>query len=129
MSLIRGVFIVAAKRTAFGKFGGKLKGKSATQLAIIASKAAIEAGDVHAEHIDNVVMGNVIQVSTYENFHTVFLLCTGSIAIPTSYSLRVMLCIWLDMSDSIQELLSLPLLLLSTDCVGLDSSLLLLEQR
>ena len=64
MSLIRGVFIVAAKRTPFGKFGGKLKARSATQLAIVASKAAIEAGGVFAEHIDSVVMGNVIQVNT-----------------------------------------------------------------
>ena len=32
MSLARGVFIVAAKRTAFGAYGGKLKGMTATDL-------------------------------------------------------------------------------------------------
>lgn len=42
MSLARvPVFIVGAKRTAFGAFGGKLKEISATDLAVHASKAAI----------------------------------------------------------------------------------------
>ena len=32
MSLARGVFVVAAKRTAFGAYGGKLKDMTATDL-------------------------------------------------------------------------------------------------
>lgn len=41
----KGLFIVGAKRTPFGAFGGKLKGFSATELAYLASKAAL----VHAK--------------------------------------------------------------------------------
>lgn len=59
-----GVFIVAAKRTAFGAFGGALKDHTATDLATVASKAAIEASGVDAGLIDNVVFGNVAQTST-----------------------------------------------------------------
>jgi acetyl-CoA acetyltransferase len=36
-----GIFIVAAKRTPFGKFGGALKKKSITDLSEIALKAAL----------------------------------------------------------------------------------------
>jgi acetyl-CoA acyltransferase 2 len=38
-----GVFIVAAKRTPFGAFGGKLASQSATQLGVVASRAALAA--------------------------------------------------------------------------------------
>lgn len=43
-----GVFIVAAKRTAFGTFGGKLKGFTATDLAVESSRAAIAAAKVRS---------------------------------------------------------------------------------
>ena len=36
-----GIFIVAAKRTPFGKFGGSLKKKTITDLSEIALKAAL----------------------------------------------------------------------------------------
>ena len=36
-----GIFIVAAKRTPFGKFGGSLKNKSITELSEITLKAAL----------------------------------------------------------------------------------------
>lgn len=64
MSLARGVFIVAAKRTAFGAYGGKLKGMTATDLQEVASRCAMEAGNVPADAIDSVCVGNVIQSST-----------------------------------------------------------------
>lgn len=64
MSLARGVFIVAAKRTAFGAYGGKLKGMTATDLQEVASRSAMEAGNVPADAIDSVCIGNVIQSST-----------------------------------------------------------------
>lgn len=64
MSLAKPVFIVAAKRTAFGAFGGKLKGLSATDLGVCASKAAIASANIEAEKIDSVVFGNVIQSSS-----------------------------------------------------------------
>lgn len=55
------VFIVAAKRTAFGTFGGKLKNHSATDLAEIASRAVISEAKVKPEAIDHIIFGNVIQ--------------------------------------------------------------------
>jgi len=64
MSLARGVFIVAAKRTAFGAYGGKLKGMTATDLQEVASRSAMEAGNVPADAIDSVCIGNVIQSSS-----------------------------------------------------------------
>ena len=65
MSFTKNIFIVAAKRTAFGKFGGKLKDLSATDLQEIASKAAIEQSKISPEFIDNVVIGNIIPVSAF----------------------------------------------------------------
>lgn len=62
-SLLRGVFIVGAKRTAFGAFGGRLKDTSSVELGEIASRAALDSAGVQAEQIDSVTMGNVIQVS------------------------------------------------------------------
>lgn len=58
------VFIVAAKRTAFGSFGGSLKDFTATDLSVFASQAAIAASGVSADQIDNVIIGNVAQSST-----------------------------------------------------------------
>ena len=63
---VRGVFIVAAKRTPFGMFGGALKGVSATDLGAIACRAALAAGGVDPSIVDSVVIGNVIQVSAAE---------------------------------------------------------------
>ncbi|VDD93348.1 unnamed protein product [Enterobius vermicularis] len=57
----QGIFIVAAKRTAFGSYGGSLKNHSATDLAVIASQAAMKAGGVKPEQIEHVIVGNVIQ--------------------------------------------------------------------
>eukprot|EP00005_Dracoamoeba_jomungandri_P002334 CAMPEP_0174261050 /NCGR_PEP_ID=MMETSP0439-20130205/11203_1 /TAXON_ID=0 /ORGANISM="Stereomyxa ramosa, Strain Chinc5" /LENGTH=390 /DNA_ID=CAMNT_0015345463 /DNA_START=16 /DNA_END=1184 /DNA_ORIENTATION=+ len=60
----RSVFIVAAKRTAFGTFGGKLKSITATDLGVHASKGAIAACGLDPEKIDTVIYGNVCQTST-----------------------------------------------------------------
>lgn len=57
-----GVFIVAAKRTPFGTYGGVLKDHSATDLAEHAAKAALAAGGVAPELINSVIVGNVMQV-------------------------------------------------------------------
>ncbi|TKC46697.1 hypothetical protein EI555_019799 [Monodon monoceros] len=64
MALLRGVFIVAAKRTPFGAYGGLLKDFTATDLAESAARAALSAGKVSPETIDSVVVGNVIQTSS-----------------------------------------------------------------
>jgi len=62
MAASRGVFIVAAKRTPFGTFGGKLRGITATDICKVASAAALEAGKVPPEAVDSVIVGNVAQV-------------------------------------------------------------------
>ncbi|ORZ10649.1 3-ketoacyl-CoA thiolase [Lobosporangium transversale] len=52
------IFIVAAKRTPFGAFGGKLKDYTAAELGAFASKAAL--ADVGKEvPVDSVIFGNV----------------------------------------------------------------------
>ncbi|MGD8231873.1 acetyl-CoA C-acetyltransferase [Vibrio sp. TRT 1302] len=54
------VFIVAAKRTPIGAFGGSLKDISAGNLASIAIKAAIADSGVKVDAIDEVIVGNVV---------------------------------------------------------------------
>ncbi|MBS2027046.1 MAG: acetyl-CoA C-acetyltransferase [Deltaproteobacteria bacterium] len=55
--------ILSAKRTAFGTFGGTLKDKSATDLGVVAAKAALEQAKVTPDQIEHVVFGNVVQTS------------------------------------------------------------------
>lgn len=57
------VYILGGARTPFGKFGGALKDVSATELGVIASKAALENSNLPAKKIDNVVVGNVIHTA------------------------------------------------------------------
>ncbi|XP_045620209.1 3-ketoacyl-CoA thiolase, mitochondrial [Procambarus clarkii] len=59
-AVTRGIFIVGAKRTPFGTFGGKLSKHTPTDLQEIAAKAALTAANVKPELIDSVVIGNVI---------------------------------------------------------------------
>jgi acetyl-CoA acyltransferase 2 len=51
------LFIVNAKRTAFGAFGGTLKNHTATDLAEHASRAAITAASINPERVDHVIIG------------------------------------------------------------------------
>jgi acetyl-CoA acyltransferase 2 len=60
----KNIFIVGAKRTPFGSFGGKLKGMSATALSAHCSKAAIAHAGVDPTFIEEVNIGNVIQTAT-----------------------------------------------------------------
>ena len=59
----KGVYIVGAKRTVFGTFGGKLKDHNATVLASAATVAALKAAKVTPEQVDSVICGNVSSVS------------------------------------------------------------------
>lgn len=59
-----GVFIVGAKRTPFGTYGGLLKGHSATDMAEHAARAALAAGGVAPELVNSVIIGNVMQVQS-----------------------------------------------------------------
>ena len=54
------VYIVAARRTAIGTFGGSFKTTPATQLGATAIKAVIADGGVDPAKLDEVIVGNVI---------------------------------------------------------------------
>jgi len=62
-TVVNGVFVVAAKRTPFGAYGGKLMKLTATDLQEIAFRGALTAGNIKPEWIDSVVVGNVFPVS------------------------------------------------------------------
>lgn len=57
------VYIVSAVRTPIGSFGGSLKSFAAPQLGAIAIKAAVERAGLQPEHIEEVLMGCVIQAN------------------------------------------------------------------
>ena len=63
MAASKSIFIVAAKRTPFGSFGGSLKALSATDLAVESTKAALSAGNVDPSLVDDIFVGNVAQTS------------------------------------------------------------------
>jgi len=54
------VFIVGAKRTPIGTFGGTLKSTPATQLGVIAANAAIEQAGIDKKLVDETIVGNVL---------------------------------------------------------------------
>ena len=56
----KAIFIVGAKRTPFGAFGGKLKTFSATDLAVLSSKAALAHANLSPNDVDETIFGNVI---------------------------------------------------------------------
>lgn len=58
------IVIVAGARTPFAKFGGSFKDLTATDLATVAAKAALQRSEVKPEEIDHVIFGNVLQSST-----------------------------------------------------------------
>ncbi|MFY7651681.1 MAG: acetyl-CoA C-acyltransferase [Chitinophagaceae bacterium] len=59
----RTVYIVAAKRTPMGSFGGSLKQFSAPQLGAVAIKAAVAAAGIDANVVEEVWMGCVLQAN------------------------------------------------------------------
>lgn len=66
------VFIVGAKRTPFGAFGGSLKTLSSTDLAVHSTKAALVHAKLDPTKVDEVFFGNVIASSldaTYLSRH------------------------------------------------------------
>lgn len=58
-ALVKNSFIVGAKRTVFGTYGGKLKDVSITDLQTIAAKAALASANVKPEAVDSVIVGVV----------------------------------------------------------------------
>lgn len=59
----RDVVFLAARRTPFGTFGGSLRGLSATDLGVLASRSALSASGLDSADIDHVVFGNAQQTS------------------------------------------------------------------
>lgn len=57
------IVFLSARRTAFGAFGGALKSHTATDLGVIAARAALMDAGVTPADVDQVVFGNVAQTS------------------------------------------------------------------
>ena len=58
---MREVFIISAVRTPMGSFNGSLSSIPAPKLGATAIKGALEKGNIKAEWVDEVFMGNVLQ--------------------------------------------------------------------
>lgn len=61
------VYLVDAKRTPVGKFGGSLSGLPATKLGAIVIKTLLEKNPEIAKHIDEVILGNVLSAGLGQN--------------------------------------------------------------
>jgi len=57
------VVILDGARTAFGRFGGSLRGVAATQLGVAAAKGALARSRIDPGAVDHVAFGNVVQSS------------------------------------------------------------------
>ena len=55
------VFVIAARRTPFGSFGGTLADVSAPELAAQVISKLVQQSNIAAEHIDDVIIGQVLQ--------------------------------------------------------------------
>lgn len=58
-----GVVFLAGVRTGFGAFGGALKDLSATDLGVLAGRAALDRAGVGPADVGHVIFGNVLQTS------------------------------------------------------------------
>lgn len=67
---VKGIFIVGAKRTPFGTFGGVFRNTSATELQTIAATAALKEAGVAPEQVDSVVVGQVMTASQTDGIYT-----------------------------------------------------------
>lgn len=61
------VFILAAKRTATGSYGGVFSSLTAVDLGVSVVKNLIEASQIDAEKIASIVMGNVVSANLGQN--------------------------------------------------------------
>jgi len=61
------IVIVAATRTAVGKFGGSLAGIPATELGAIVIKEALARAKLSADQIGEVIMGQVLAAGAGQN--------------------------------------------------------------
>src|SRR5205807_8260340 len=58
---MKDIVIFDGARTAFGTYGGALRDTSATDLGVVAAKAALERSRVDPQRIDHVMCGSVLQ--------------------------------------------------------------------
>ena len=63
MSTLTDVVFLSAVRTGFGSFGGTLKDFTATDLGVVAARAALLRAGLETGAVDQVIFGNVIQTS------------------------------------------------------------------
>ena len=61
------VYIVSARRTAIGTFGGSLKDVTAVQLGKVAVEAALADANIPADTVDEVIFGNVLGAGQGQN--------------------------------------------------------------
>jgi acetyl-CoA C-acetyltransferase len=57
------VYVISAVRTPMGSFGGSLKDISATRLGAVAIKSAVEKAGIQPVHVQDVIMGCVLQAN------------------------------------------------------------------
>ncbi|XP_060805413.1 3-ketoacyl-CoA thiolase, mitochondrial [Amyelois transitella] len=66
----KGIFILGAKRTPFGTFGGVFRNTTATELASLAITASLKEAGVPPEKVDTVIVGQVIASSATDGIYT-----------------------------------------------------------
>jgi acetyl-CoA acetyltransferase family protein len=60
----RDVVFLSGKRTGFGTFGGSLKDFTATDLGVVAARAALDAARIEGRDVDHTYFGNALQTSS-----------------------------------------------------------------
>lgn len=74
---MRDAVILSAVRTAIGNFGGTLKELSAVELGVAAVKEALARANVPNDHVDEVLIGNVLQAGQGQNLARLITLRAG----------------------------------------------------
>ncbi|HEY1952414.1 MAG TPA: acetyl-CoA C-acetyltransferase [Gemmatimonadaceae bacterium] len=64
MAASKGIVFLSAVRTPFGTFGGKLKPFSPIDLAVVASKSAIQRAGLEPSDVDETIFGNVLYTTS-----------------------------------------------------------------
>mmetsp|Transcript_4249 Transcript_4249/g.6283 ORF Transcript_4249/g.6283 Transcript_4249/m.6283 type:complete len:398 (-) Transcript_4249:98-1291(-) len=81
--MLKNIYIVAAKRTPFGAFGGLLKDLSATELGVASTKAALSAGKIDPSLVDACYFGNVVQSNKDAAYLARHVALMSGMAVPT----------------------------------------------
>ncbi|CAK1550247.1 unnamed protein product [Leptosia nina] len=66
----KGIFIVGAKRTPFGTFGGVFRNTTATELQTLAITASLKEAGVAPDQVDSVVVGQVMSATQADGIYT-----------------------------------------------------------